>query len=534
MKTFGRFWIYSLICISLIGCSLMPDELKTAEKLIEVAPDSAFRILKHLSPEKYKSASNRALYGLLMIRTLDKKYLPLKPDSLLDFSMNYYEKHPDGDRLASCYFYKGRSYKYDFKYEKAMNLYLKALDEAQKDKNNILLGRIYFDLGDIYIIQQDYFSARQKYKISYNYFKQTKFQPLAFYSLLNIGRTYYVAKDYKNAQLFYRKIAVLTKDSIQQGDLYQEMGLNFYDYKKTDSALLYLRKTIHYPYIMNNRAIRYYFMARLFFDLNQNDSALIYASNSFKYKPDIRTQRECYRIMTNCEFINKHLDKVTLYMNKYVALGDSIRKIDGQTKGRYIETMHSNTQEVVKTKNTLKYLFVFLLLVIIASVLIYTLKQHRNRTEKRIIEENHFRQKVSIRNEVLLKLRETLFQKIAERKSEQSLEQKNATSDERELLIKKMYEELLHLNDLDLFFREMDSVLNNLVTKLRKRYKGLTTKELIWCCLHLLDISNRDILIILDYKVGSLGKMKTRLTRKTNLQTASELDELLNSILIKD
>ena len=534
MKIFGRFWIYSLICLSLIGCSLMPDELKTAEKLIEVAPDSALHILKRLSPEKYKSASNQALYGLLMIRTLDKKYLPLKPDSLLDFSITYYVKHPSGDRLATCYLYKARAYKYDFKYEKAMNLYLNALDEAQKNKNNILLGRIYFDLGDIYIIQQDYTSARQKYKISYTYFKRAKFQELAFYSLLNIGITYYVAKDYRNAELYYRNMIPLAKDSLQEGALFQEMGLNYYEFKKPDSSLLYFRKITHYPYIANNRAIQYYYLSQLFFDLNQNDSALYYAENSFNFNPDIRTQRQCYRMMTNCEFIYKHLDKVTLYMNKYVVLGDSIRKIDAQTKGSYIETMHFTTQEVAKTKNTLLYLFTFLLFVIVASVFIYSLKQRRNKIEKLKNEENHIQQKVSIHKDVLKKLRETLLQKIAERKAEQTVERKNATPHERELLIKNMYNELLHLNDLDLFYREMDTVLNNLVTKLKTRYKGLTSKELIWCCLYMLNIPNQDILILLDYKVDSLSKMKTRLTRKTKLQTASEINKLLTNILIED
>ena len=153
-------WAILLLTLVMSACSLVPNELTTAEKLIETAPDSALHILQHLAPANYKSDKSRALYGLLMIRTLDKKLLPLKPDSILDFSVAYYEAHPDNDRLAMCYLYKGRAYKYYFQYEKAMNYYLKALDEAKDSKDNLLLGRINTDIGKIFSLQSDFIQAR--------------------------------------------------------------------------------------------------------------------------------------------------------------------------------------------------------------------------------------------------------------------------------------------------------------------------------------------------------------------------------------
>ncbi len=72
-----RFSTYYIVILLLIfgpgACSLVPNELKTAEQLIETAPDSALHILQHLSPSKYKSDKNRALYVLLMIETQGKK-----------------------------------------------------------------------------------------------------------------------------------------------------------------------------------------------------------------------------------------------------------------------------------------------------------------------------------------------------------------------------------------------------------------------------------------------------------------------------
>jgi tetratricopeptide (TPR) repeat protein len=226
----------------------MPDELKTAERLMETAPDSSLHILQSMSPDKYKSASNRALYGLLFIRALNKNLLPLKPDSLLDFSIRYYLAHGDDEHLASCYLYKGREYKLALKYEKAMEFFLKGLDIAQTKNYTLLLARINIDLGDIYLQQKDYNLSRQKYKLAYMYFISVKMQDLAFYSLLNIGRTYHHARDYKNAQSYYRKINRYTKDSLQKASLLQEMAINFYDDHKFDSAKVYFLQVIRSLY----------------------------------------------------------------------------------------------------------------------------------------------------------------------------------------------------------------------------------------------------------------------------------------------
>ncbi len=49
-----------------------------------------------------------------MMQALNSKFLPIKPDSLLDFSIAYYQEHPQKDYLATSYLYKGRMYKDDF------------------------------------------------------------------------------------------------------------------------------------------------------------------------------------------------------------------------------------------------------------------------------------------------------------------------------------------------------------------------------------------------------------------------------------
>jgi tetratricopeptide (TPR) repeat protein len=515
----------------MFSCSLMPNELKRAEQLIETAPDSALQILQHLSPDKYKSDQNRALYGLLIIQTLDKKLLPLKPDSLLNFAMSYYQEHPDNERLAKCYFYKARLYKYSSLYEQAMNYYLKALDQAKNSENNFLLGRINLDLGEIYCIQKDFVLSRKKFQLAHSYFSKAKSQFYAFYSLLSIGETYHYAKEYKIAQNYYRRILNQAKDSLEKGSLYQDMGINFYDFKKYDSAYYYFKEILNYPYVKNNKSLRYLYLSNIYFDSKQCDSASYYAKTALQFNPDINTQQDCYRLMTNCEFINGHTKNVTIYMSKYVKLGDSIRKIDAQIKGSYIETMHSTRQEVEKKQSWLWYLGAILLIVIITSVSVYIVKHRKGLQKLQLSEENSQIQRADIRKEVMLKHRDALLRKIEDRKSSHTEEWKKASPADRERIDRKMYEELLHLNDIEFFYKEMDTVLNNMVTKLQTRYQ-LNQKEIQWCCLYLLNVSNQDIMMLLDYTPDALKKMRQRLAKtKFGINSLKELEAFLFRIL---
>jgi tetratricopeptide (TPR) repeat protein len=415
-----------------------------------------------------------------------------------------------------------------------MNCYLKAMDVITNKKDYLLMGRISSDIGDIHIPQRDYALARKKYITAYDYFTKAGKRKFAFYELLVIGTSYNNAKQFKKAEIFYSRMLPKAKDSLERGDLYQAIGVNYYQYKKFDSALLYFRKCIRYPYFYNARAIRYYYYSDLLFDLHKFDSAFYYAKHSFDFEPDIRTQRECFRIMTNTEFVRGNLKNVSLYMNQYVTLNDSLRKIDSQTKGSYLEKMHSSALDAQQSGFQRWMLAGLLVFVVGAALILYFRMRKRNRIEKEKNEELLIRQKAGIRKELVHKHRDAMLHKIETIKAEQRASRKQATPAEKEELDRRLYEEVLHLNNADFFYREMDAVLNNLVGKLKSRYPSLTSKEITWCCLNLLHVPTADILLLLDYKVDSLNKMKQRLAQKVGVDGVTALDTFLNNLLTEE
>lgn len=351
---------------------------------------------------------------------------------------------------------------------------------------------------------------------------------------MHIGRTFHSAKEYKRAQVYYQKILHLANDSIQKGILLQEIGLNFFDAQMPDSALGYLREVVNYPYKSNNRAIRYSLLADLYFDLDQIDSSNYYAVNALKYEPDIRTKKGCYRILVNIASTKGNIPDLKKYMASYQQCSDSIRRIDSQTKGSVLETIHTTKQEVaqIEQKNWVLTISILLLIVLGFTLHLRSLKRKEEELEKNDIK--HKEQKETYQKDVMLKHRTLLLQKIEATKAKQSDMRKKLTATQKATLDKELYNDLLHFNDPVFFFSQMDAVLNNLVTKLKERYPKTSDRQISWCCLFLLNIPTTDILLLLNYKVEGYDKMKQRLAAKFGLQQASELSAFLHSFLAED
>ena len=517
------------LCL-LSGCSFVPNELKTAERIMDVYPDSALNILNHLNHREYKSPSDRALYGLLLFQALVKNTRPLQSDSLINFSINYYQKVSDNPHLAKSYFYKARFLRRNLRYEDATLFYLKALDCIQDKGDYAMLSEIYYDMGDICFIQREYKESRKKYQLAIECLTHLGKMVDISYRLLDIGRTYYAVKDYKTAQHCFRQALTKTSDSTLCGSALQEIGINYYYAKQYDSAQYYLRKSLNYPNTGFNYAIRRYTLADIYYNIEQYDSAYQYAFDALKYPSSFNTQRECYRILVNIEYLRKDIKQMGVFMTHFQSCTDSIRKIEMQTKSTVLEKLHTTDQEANGTKRSMIFIVSILLLVLLLSTILVIFLYKRNKLKREQI--GIFKNQLTSKQEFVS---HTLTKKIKEAKALQVAERKNATADKREELDKELYISALHLNNWDDFSTEMNHAFNNIIVSLEINYPTINQKEIIWCCLQLLDVSHADRMLVLEATSDSLYKIKQRLAQKMNLKTTKDLDcYLRNMTEIKD
>ncbi|WP_041620364.1 tetratricopeptide repeat protein [Paludibacter propionicigenes] len=490
---------------------------------METNPDSALRILERIRTSNVMiSSSDRALYGLLYFQALDRSNKPLQPDSLITYSLNYYQNSSDKKYLAYCYFYKGRIYKNAQRYDDATELYLKALDLSLNRKDYTLLGKIYADMGDICSMQMDYKEALRKYELSVESFQRAGKTVDASYRILEIGRTYRFEKNYKSAHKYYLQALSQTKDSLFHGVALQEIGINYYWAKQYDSAQYYLRKSIKFPYKDNNYSVRFFTLADLFFDIERYDSANYYASTALKYPANFATQRECYRLLANTEYLKGNFKQMAVFMTRFQACSDSVRKVESQTKITVLEDLHQTSENANKTKKYLIALGWLLPFIIAISLYVLYRLRKRNKGKEKELEEAEIQ---IIEKQNLLV--DSLIQKIEETRSLQANVYKKASIAQREQMDKEIYNVCLHVNDWDAFKRLMNKTFNNIVSILEKEFPEITRKELTWCCLFLLDIRTQDMALILDTQPASLYKMKSRLTQKLSLKSTKELDQLL-------
>jgi len=514
-----------LLSFFLVSCSFMPNEMKLAEKIMETNPDSALHILQKIHPNQALTDADRALYGLLLFQALEKSNKPLKPDSVISFSLQYYQSVNNKPRLATSYFYKARLYKVAQRFDDATLLYLKALDLIQNSKDYYLLGKIYSDMGDICSIQIDYTEALKKYQEAMNYYKKAGDTVEASYKVIDIGRMYRFLKDYKKAHFFYTKALNQTSDSLLQGSAYQEIGINYYKAQINDSAQHFLKKSLQYPFKGTNYAIRCYILAELFFDKQLYDSAFQYATLALKYPSTFYNQRDCYRILSNTVYSKGDFKKVAYYMSKYQDCTDSVRKIETQTKTSVLEDLHQTNGAFSKSK---QYVIIFAciipILIVLSLFIVYRLRKRNKKKEQELEQaEEKLTEKQTL-------LKDSLIQKIEESKVLQTSSLSKISIAQREKIYKEIYMVCLHLNDWETFKKLMNQTFNNLIKSLESKYSDLNQKELIWSCLFLLEVPTNDITLILDCQLGSLYKLKQRVAQKMNLSSTRELEQILHEL----
>ena len=504
------------------ACSLVPNELKIAEKLLESNPDSALHTLRHMPTVKKMSDANRALYGLLVFQALDKMDKPLQPDSLIDYSLNYYRNKNNKLNLAKSYFFKARMCKKRQKFDDAVTLYLKSLDLLNSTDNYYLHGRIYSDLGDISMIQMDYVGSLKKITKSIDYFNKAGNKVEADYRVVSIGKIYHFRNNFKKAQMYYKQALSMNRDSLIQGFAFQEIGINYYWSKQYDSAQYYLHKSLRFPYKGTSQAIRCYNLADLFYNNAQYDSAFFYAQLALKYPTTFYNQRDCYRILANTEYYRGDFEKMGFYISKYQDCSDSVGKVEIQSKASLLERLHNNNQETTSTKRNMIWTVSMSVLVLLFLVVIVYLLFHRNKLKKSQLDV--YKQELNQKQEFV---NQSLYKKIAESRESQAEARRYASPAERTRLDKELYEKCLHLSNWDAFSCEMNHAFNQIVDVLQSDYSGITQKEITWCCLHLLDIPNADRILLLNATTDSLYKLKQRLAQKMNLGSTKELDAFL-------
>ena len=137
-----------LICIissCFLACQYNSDVervLLYAEKTMQEEPKDALIILRAIDSLHWSNTKTQAKYALLYSQALDKNYIDIVNDSLINIAVNFFSKKGVSKDKALAYYYKGRVHANAGDVDLAIQNFVISEDEALKSSDYYLLGLI--------------------------------------------------------------------------------------------------------------------------------------------------------------------------------------------------------------------------------------------------------------------------------------------------------------------------------------------------------------------------------------------------------
>ena len=191
-QTLYTITVLLLLCIT--ACqkqSFMADKLLQAEALMNEYPDSALNLLKGIAQPELQTQEHRARYALLYSQALDKNYIDLTSDSLINIAVDYYKDRDDVRAKFLSYYYQGRIYTNANNLTQATLAYLEAEQLVDELGDGYAAGLLYKQIGLIYNSYYDFPKGLQAHQQAIEHFTKAN-KPVhriqAMLTLSNIHR----------------------------------------------------------------------------------------------------------------------------------------------------------------------------------------------------------------------------------------------------------------------------------------------------------------------------------------------------------
>ncbi|HNT48552.1 MAG TPA: hypothetical protein PKK16_07185, partial [Bacteroidales bacterium] len=167
---------FLLLAFILGGCrtahSVSQSFLSSIDSMMTDNPDTAYKVLKDISPDELNTRRERAYYALLLTQARHKNYIPLRNDSLINVAVNYYKGQRDREKYAKALLYKGICIEEMNDPQKAIEVYAEAEKVALSTTDYLTTGLINSQMAWLY--QDMYIENKadiERFKKAMEYFR---------------------------------------------------------------------------------------------------------------------------------------------------------------------------------------------------------------------------------------------------------------------------------------------------------------------------------------------------------------------------
>ena len=162
-----------LVALPFAGCrdhSPVADKLQQAEACMNEHPDSALSLLKSIGQANLQTDEHHARYALLYSQALDKNYIDLTSDSLINIAVDYYKDRDDVRAKFLSYYYLGRIYTNANNLTQATLAYMEAEQLVDELGDDYAAGLLYKQIGLVYKSYYDFPKSLQAHQQAIEHF----------------------------------------------------------------------------------------------------------------------------------------------------------------------------------------------------------------------------------------------------------------------------------------------------------------------------------------------------------------------------
>ena len=405
-----------LSTLSFIGCRDESDAIyliDRAESLLKSDPDSSHILLDSIALPDNLSDKLLARWCMLSGKVADTLYTDLPYVQQLLRAQAYYKSHGTKQEQAKIGLYLGRSYVEDKENEKAMKVYLQALDIALRSEDYNQAGYICSYMGDLYDFEGNYLLGKDKYKEAESYFRKAGNMRSSAFALRDVGRMYAFSDSLDIALIFLLKadtIIVEVGDSSDIGTIYNGIGNIYNMLGNKELAKLYLWKNVNMSDF--DDAPSYRTLAGIYIEEGDFKNARICLEKASVPSFNDMTRFSVLYGYSLLEKAEGNWEKAWFYLDEYNSASDSILTIRNRENIIKIEKEYEHLKislENMRLKSDKqKYFIYWVISVSILLILLWVFQIRIDRKNKRLL-----KQEIDLSNKSneLFRLRDNLRNK---------------------------------------------------------------------------------------------------------------------------
>ena len=405
-----------LSTLSFIGCRDESDAIyliDRAESLLKSDPDSSHILLDSIAVPDNLSDKLLARWCMLSGKVADTLYTDLPYVQQLLRAQAYYKSHGTKQEQAKIGLYMGRSYVEDKENEKAMKVYLQALDIALRSEDYNQAGYICSYMGDLYDFEGNYLLGKDKYKEAESYFRKAGNMRSSAFALRDVGRMYAFSDSLDIALIFLLKadtIIVEVGDSSDIGTIYNGIGNIYNMLVNKELAKLYLWKNVNMSDF--DDAPSYRTLAGIYIEEGDFKNARICLEKASVPSFNDMTRFSVLYGYSLLEKAEGNWEKAWFYLDEYNSASDSILTIRNRENIIKIEKEYEHLKislENMRLKSDKqKYFIYWVISVSILLILLWVFQIRIDRKNKRLL-----KQEIDLSNKSneLFRLRDNLRNK---------------------------------------------------------------------------------------------------------------------------